>query len=629
MFIITVLAVLLTGISRLRTLRTYQRKEMLTGDLAGLVRYLAGHKKIMENPVTGTLHFIIFWGCLVFILMIIPAQLGMIFPKSVAHGISFVMDVTGLLMLAAVLFFLVNRLRADKAKLVPGKSHLLFLLLVIVLTGFLSAGSRLHIIQAGFSMVSPVGYLFSIFSPDSPVFMQIMIRLHFLGVLAFFALMPFSFFRHIPAGLQNIYSKRQLNPGELSRIELDASPIGAKKIFDLSSKQLLGAQACVSCRRCEDHCPATISHKPLKPGHIMNALFLRMTKDADLYHLSQPAPDLEQGITGDEIWACTTCMACTTHCPMMINPMDIIMALRRHQVLDKGCVPLEARHTIRNLELFGDTYGKGVSHRTDWRIGIEVPAVRELAEKPDILLWVGCSGAFHPRYSNVARDMARILETAGVRFAIPGKDELCCGDGARRLGEEVLFQNLACRNIETLNSYGIRDIVVFCPHCFNTLKNEYPALGGIYNVIPAVEYLLTLIDQQKIIPAYPVNMQMTLHDPCYLGRVNRIYEPLRKLVKRVPGLSLKELDRCFDSALCCGGGGGRMWLHETLGEKINQLRAREIKDSGVGLLGTACPFCMIMMEDGMGSVSVDTEVKILDLIEITAQSTGAAYKGKS
>ena len=154
-------------------------------------------------------------------------------------------------------------------------------------------------------------------------------------------------------------------------------------------------------------------------------------------------------------------------------------------------------------------------------------------------------------------------------------------------------------------------------------------MGGIYNVIPAVEYLLTLIDQQKIIPAYPVNMQMTLHDPCYLGRVNRIYEPLRKLVKRVPGLSLKELDRCFDSALCCGGGGGRMWLHETLGEKINQLRAREIKDSGVGLLGTACPFCMIMMEDGMGSVSVDTEVKILDLIEITAQSTGAAYKGKS
>jgi Fe-S oxidoreductase len=628
-FIIAALITLWIGISRLQTLRTSKRKETLSGDFAGLIRYLAGHKKIKGKPVTGTLHFIIFWGCFFFILMIIPAQMGLIFPKSIAGGISFVMDMTGFLMLAAILHFLVNLFHTDKAKRVPGKFILLFLLLIIVLTGFLSAGSRLKIIQGGFSMVSPIGSAFSVISPDSPLFMQAMIRLHFLGVLIFFALIPFSFFRHIPAGLQNVYSKQRLNPGELSPVEWDASPIGAKTIFDLSSKPLLSAQACVSCRRCEDNCPATISHKPLNPRQIMVTLFNRMTKDAGFFHGLRPARDLEQDISGDEIWACTTCTACATHCPMMINPMDIIMALRSHQVLDKGFVPLEARHMIRNLELFGDPFGKGVSYRTDWRIGLNVPCVRELPEKPEILLWVGCSGAFHPRYGNVARDMARILEAAGVGFAIPGKDELCCGDGARRLGEEALFQNLAFRNIETLGSYGIKDIVVFCPHCYNTLKNEYPAFGGTFNVIPAVEYLLMLIDQKKIIPAYPINKEMTLHDPCYLGRVNGIYKPLRKLVERIPGLTLKELNRSFDTALCCGGGGGRMWLHETIGEKINHLRAGEIMESGVDLLGTACPFCMTMMEDGIGSVSAENELKILDLIEITAQSIGVADKGKS
>ncbi|MFA5906862.1 MAG: 4Fe-4S dicluster domain-containing protein, partial [Desulfobacula sp.] len=419
-FIIAALITLWIGISRLRTLRASQRKETLRGDFAGLIRYLAGHKKIMGKPITGTLHFIIFWGCLFFILMIIPAQLGLIFPKPIANGISLVMDITGFLMLAAILHFLLNLFHTGKAKRVPGKFLLLFLLLIIVLTGFFSAGSRLKIIQAGFSMVSPIGFLFSVVSPDSPLFMQAMIRLHFSGVLIFFALIPFSFFRHIPAGLRNVYSKQGLNPGELSPVDWDASPLGAKTIFDLSSKPLLGAQACVSCRRCEDQCPATISHKPLNPRLIMASLFHRMTQDTAFFNRQRPARDLEQDISGDEIWACTTCTACATHCPMMINPMDIIMALRRHQVLDKGSVPHEARHSIRNLELFGDPFGKGVSYRTDWRIGLNIPSVRELPEKPEILLWVGCSGAFHPRYGNVARDMARILETAGISFAIPG-----------------------------------------------------------------------------------------------------------------------------------------------------------------------------------------------------------------
>jgi Fe-S oxidoreductase len=302
--------------------------------------------------------------------------------------------------------------------------------------------------------------------------------------------------------------------------------------------------------------------------------------------------------------------------------MDKIVDIRRYQVLGRGLLPAEAMPMIRNLEIYGDVNGKGIAHKGDWALNLDVPRISDEGLNPKILLWVGCSGAFHPKYQEVTRAMVKILKAGGVSFGILGKEELCCGDAARRLGDEEVFLDLALKNISSFNKYHINKIVTVCPHGFNTLKNEYPALGGNFEVMHAIEFVLRLIEQKKISLKYPVDKRMAIHDPCYLGRVNHIYEPLREVSRSVPGIDLKELERNRENAFCCGGGGGRMWLHEKIGQNINNLRAEEIGESGVELVGTACPFCLTMLEDGISSLEMEKPPRVMDIIEIVASSLG-------
>ncbi|MFC1863521.1 (Fe-S)-binding protein, partial [Thermodesulfobacteriota bacterium] len=253
-----------------------------------------------------------------------------------------------------------------------------------------------------------------------------------------------------------------------------------------------------------------------------------------------------------------------------------------------------------------------------------------------VLLWVGCSGAFHPRYRDVARAMVKILKTAGVEFAILGKEELCCGDQARRLGDEALFLDLARRNISRFRKYDIQTIVALCPHCFNTMKNEYPGVednpgsisGNPLEVVHAMKFVWDLIQQRRISLKYPVKERTVVHDPCYLGRVNHIYEPLRDVIRAVPGIEFKELERSRESGFCCGGGGGRMWLHERLGQKINRLRAEEVQASNVEMVGTACPYCLTMLDEGIKSLEMERSPEVLDILEIVASSIGQEETSK-
>ncbi|MBW1780851.1 MAG: 4Fe-4S dicluster domain-containing protein [Deltaproteobacteria bacterium] len=627
--------IMLTGFGRRWSSWRRGREELCSGDLAGLLRYLLGHRRILRNRTNGAAHLMLFWGVAIPLLIVILAQFGFAMPHLLAGLLSLLLDLLGSAMLAGTLFFLVRRTRSTASGLPERTNFPLVVLLMILVTGFLASGARISIIHPGFSWSSPVGWLVSLVLPRSPLFMQFMIRIHFFLVLFFIAILPFTFMRHVAAGPLNVYYRKTGPRGEMKPASLEKGDIGAHSVSDFTWKQLLDAEACVSCGRCDESCPASISGKPLSPRKVMRDILIQMedVSRRGTNPAQGPFPLLEDAITSDEIWACTTCMACVEQCPVFIEPMDKILDMRRYQVLGKGLLPTEARSMIRNLEIFGDVNGKGLAHREDWAINLGVPHISDNGLNAEILLWVGCSGAFHPRYQEATRAMVKILKAAEVRFGILGKEEHCCGDAARRLGNEPLFLDLAMKNMALFNKYQIKKIVTLCPHGYNTLKNEYPALGDRlpsgsetdFEVFHAVEFVLELIEQKRISLKYPVDKKMAIHDPCYLGRVNHIYEPLRAVSRSVPGVELMELERNRENAFCCGGGGGRMWLHESMGENINTLRAWEIRQSGVQLVGAACPFCLTMLEDGISGLEMETPPKVMDITEIVAASLRQVY----
>lgn len=603
-----VVLILGMGLARWSSRWLAGQEEIRKGSLTALAGYLLGSAKILKRPLQGSAHVFVFWGVVLPTLAVLAAQFRPRLAETPSNLVSIFLDLLGAAMLCALVFML-GRRWARRKEAGPRRAFGLALtLLFIGVTGFLSEGARLSIVSAGFSWQSPVGSLFSAVLPASPLLMQLMMRVHFFAVLFLIASLPFTFLRHLVAGSLNVYYKRQDPAGRLKSISLASDIPGAKKVNDFSWKQLLDAEACVSCGRCEENCPAAIAETPLSPRKVMQSLQAQMQGGFPL---------LEQSVSSDEIWSCTTCMACVEHCPVFAEPLDKIMDMRRYRVMGEAALPAEAKATLRILMLYKDIYGKGLARRTDWALNREVPRV---AEKVEVLLWVGCSGAFHPRYQEAARAMVKILKAGGVRFGILGKEEWCCGDPARRLGEESLFKEMAEENIRRIQAHRFEKIVALCPHCFNTLKNEYPTLGGSFPVLHATEYLADMIRTNKIALKYSLPARVALHDPCYLGRGNGIYQPLREIVKAIPGVTLLELPRNKERGFCCGGGGGRMWLHEKLGKRMNLLRAEEVLKSGAEVLGTACPYCLTMLEDGIKNQEAGKPAKVMDLVEIVAAS---------
>ena len=616
------IVIMVAGFRKRWTVLQLGRKMPRSRDLMGLVKYLLGHDNILQNRYTGLAHLAVFFGFLIPLVIIILAQFDFALPLPVARILSLLTDLLGLAMAVGLVFFLLRRIRSTASQPSPRKVFPVVVLLIILMTGFLAEGTRLSIGSPGFSWSSPVGWLISPALPASPLLMQVLIRIHFLTVLVFVATLPFTFMRHLVASSLNVYYKRQGSPGEMRPMSLESGPSGAKTIQDFTRKQLLETEACVACGRCEENCPASMAQKPLSPRKLMQDILSQMEQISRNGNglPTDGLPLLEEAVTADEIWSCTSCMACVAHCPVFIEPLDKIIDLRRHKVMGQGLLPVEARSMIRDLELYRDVYGKGISHRADWALNRDVPQISDDSAKVDILFWVGCSGAFHPRYRQAAQEMVRILQAGAVNFAILGKTEYCCGDPARRLGDESLFIELAQKNIRQLNQHGVQRILTLCPHCYNTLKNEYPSLGVDFEVEHASQFIARLIDQKRIQPQYPLKQTLTVHDPCFLGRANQIYEPLRQICQAVPGLRIKELQRNRENAFCCGGGGGKMWLHDSVGRHINQLRAEEISLSGVDLVATACPYCVTMLEDGMAALEIEKPPKVRDIVEVVASS---------
>ncbi len=454
-----------------------------------------------------------------------------------------------------------------------------------------------------------------------------------------------------------VYSDGKLvdfeDPGEDDKI-------GRGAIEDFTWKGLLDFGTCTECGRCQSQCPAWNTEKPLSPKLLIMSLrdhalakapYLLASSDEEraalpadvLAEAARPlvgGADVNGVIDPDVLWSCVTCGACVEQCPVDIEHVDHIVDMRRHQVLIESEFPREAQTMLRNLERAGDPWGRGSKARMEWTAGLpfEVRVFGEdggetIPEDVEYLFWVGCAGSLDDNAKKTSRSVAELLHEAGVEFMVLGSGETCTGDAARRLGQELLFQELAKQNVETLNAAGAKKIVVTCAHCFNTLGNEYPQLGGDYEVVHHTELLARLVAEGRLKPVNPVDANVTYHDPCYLGRHNRVFSPPREILGSVPGIKLTEMPRNKERSFCCGAGGSRMWMEETIGVRINETRTDEALSTEPDLVTAACPYCIVMLTDGVATRKqqgkAGEDLRVTDVSEVLLRSVRRAPGAES
>jgi Fe-S oxidoreductase len=604
-------------------------------------------KNVSKGDYAGIGHMLLFYGFSLFLISYIFHIAEGIYEKlsPAIFGITFnnlfflCLDIAGLIVIVVIIWAAIRRYIIKPDRLEPTLEAGIILIVVfsLMLLNYIMEGFRLLTATRPFTEWSFVGITFShLFEglglkENSTIFFWIFWWLHITVVFGFSIYVLYSKHLHILASFFNLFFHSMDPKGSLQSIQSlkKAEGLGVSKITDFSWKQLLDLYACTECGRCTANCPASISGKPLKPRDIVHNLkvhFLASGNDL-LFHKDQGVGDkaieqpLVQGqvVTQDELWACTTCHACMEVCPVDIEHVERIVDFRRNLVMKDANFPSEVKSIFRNLEMYKDTYGKGSSLRIDWTVGLPVKTVKEESSF-EILYWAGCEGAFHDRNKEVSKVIVKMIQEAGISVGILGKEEGCCGDPARRVGNEYLFQELARKNIEILNRYGVGKIITYCPHCYNTLKKEYPQFGGHFNVMHYSVYLDELLRQGRLKAKRPLDGRVTFHDPCYLGRVNGIYDIPREILRSIPALESKEMSRSREKSFCCGAGGGRMWMPEHLGERINNIRSKEVIEAKVDFVATSCPYCLTMMEDGIKSQEMDDRVKVLDLAEILYQS---------
>ena len=444
---------------------------------------------------------------------------------------------------------------------------------------------------------------------------------------------------HIISSALSIFFRNLNPPAALRPIENmeEAETFGVSRLEDFTWVDLMHLDACTRCGRCQEQCPATFTDKPLNPKKVIQDLkglmeekgkgvIARMRtwgveEDADASPASEEPPMIGERVLEDEIWSCTTCGACVEQCPVFIEPYPKLIDMRRYLTLMESRFPPEVQTAMRNMENNSNPWGIGSATRGEWAADLDV---KTLAEDPDVeyLLYVGCSGSFDDLNKKVSAAVTKILQTAGVRFGILGAEEGCCGDSARRLGNEYLFQIMAQQNIEVMKGYNVKKIITLCPHGYNTLKNEYPKLGGDFEVYHYTEIVANLIAQRRMTFTKKLNLKIAYHDSCYLGRHNEIYDPPRQILRALPGVKVVEMKRSREKGFCCGAGGGRMWMEEHLGTRINHARLEDVVACNPQLVGTACPFCYTMLADGIKEKELEKKYRAADIAELVLEAMG-------
>src|SRR5438067_2088939 len=640
-----------------------------------------GQRKLLKWSVPGAAHAATFWGFIVLLLTIIEAY-GNLFSRTFAipgigHWafIGFIEDLFAVGVLAGIITFTVIRLRNNPQKegrksrffgshtraawVVLGMIFLVIATLLIYRAAQINTGVFPYEHGAFASQI--VGHWLHPLGSGVNSVLEVTFILAQVGVImAFAVIVVYSKHLHIAlAPLNVMFSRRPdaLGPLEPMRsngkvldfeeADPDTDVFGLGKIEDFTWKGLLDMATCTECGRCQSQCPAWVTGKPLSPKQVIldlrdhafdKAPYLLAASDEERDKLPDAVKaEAERPLVGtkddngvidpDVIWSCTNCGACVEECPVDIEHIDHIDGMRRHQVLIESAFPVEAAGMLRNLENKGDPWGMGANRRGDWitELDFEVPvADGKLDPEVQYLFWVGCAGALEDRAKKTTKAIATLLHQAGVKFAVLGPGETCTGDPARRIGNEFVFSMLAQQNIETLNDAAPRTIVASCPHCFNTIAREYPQLGGTYEVVHHTQLLAKLVQDGKISPVAAVEEKITYHDPCFLGRHNKVFTPPRAIIDAVPGTTAEEMHRCKNRGFCCGAGGARMWMEERIGKRINTERIEEALSLDPDMVTTACPFCMVMLGDAIEAKKAEGAAKesleIVDVAQVLARS---------
>ena len=638
--------------------------------IGSLVRYALAQVKMFQDPRPGLMHFAIFWGFVC--LAIGPADI--LTGGLVAAVLSWPLDGTiwamvGLLQNLVAFVVLVAIAYAAWRRLVTRPARLTLSRGALVILGLISGVVGAEVLAMGFEAAllgdRPGAVITNALAIPLRRLDETTIQagfalawwVHMVLIAAFICYLPGSKHLHIVTSFPNVYLHKQTPQGELAPMDLgrEDQPFGARAIADLTWKDLLDGFTCTECGRCTASCPANLTGKVLNPKEMIMGI-RQMVVNAEVgMPLLPPArsaativaadreraaealakPVLGGAISYEAVWDCTTCGACFEACPVLIEHVDKIVALRRNLVLEDARFPAELTKTFRNLERTGNPWGQPASGRLAWTKGlpIAVPTVAELAAGGDlasleVLYWVGCAAAFDERSMKIARAVVTCLAAAGVRFAVLGPEETCTGDPARRCGNEHLYQQLAKANIETLTRYGLaqRTIITACPHCMNTIGTEYRQLSGHFTVLHHAVYLRRLLaeDRLRIVTDGPT-ASVTLHDSCYLARHHGVVAEPREILRALPMLEMREMEKSGRSTFCCGGGGGRMWMMETVGTRINVERARQVAATGAGAVVTECPFCMTMLRDGLAAAGDGSaDIEAIDLAELLAERLAAS-----
>jgi Fe-S oxidoreductase len=628
--------------------------ESVEGKADGWRRVLAyvpgqwyGLKNLATGDLAGIQHLFLFWGSILFlgsclIVNILGDVLGFhayVRGWTIFRTLLFAGDIAGGLVLVALSWGLLRRIFLRPSRLGPDFEVGLYLLIclgayVLVATYFVQEAVRLNLHVV--SWVGPVSTRCSAWigewihaSGAQHTLYHACWFLQAVAVAGFLVYIPFSDHQHpFFAPITIFHGPHQL-AGQLMSVVLDDAYHGIQAAHDLDRRQLTELYACTLCGRCQDACPASSTDKPLSPKRIVQALRQDMDEmggvrapwKAKKIGGKETGRKMGDGVAGDALWSCTTCMACIAVCPVFVSPLDKIVELRRDRVLMKSGFFPEVGSLFRDTETFGDTFGKGKAYREDWALGKNLN-VLTASGATKTLFWVGCQGAFHDRTKAVAAAFADLLVRFDPEFAILGKGELCCGDPVRRLGNEYMFQKLARQNIDCLKRLNFEKIVTYCPHCYNVLKNEYPAFGGVFEVIHYTELIAAWVQQGLLTPERGTSIRVAYHDPCYLSRGNGIVDAPRRVLNALPGIEQCVLRNSGAETFCCGGGGGSMWMRETGGKKINERRVRELSDASPDLIATSCPYCLIMLEDGLKSLGLET-LACKDIAEIVRDAVCA------
>ncbi|MBL0311585.1 MAG: (Fe-S)-binding protein [Holophagaceae bacterium] len=630
--------------------------------LEGVFTLALAQKHMVRDKYAGFYHILIFWGFCVLSLRSLGLVVEGLFPAfhltetlgAFGYGYQTTKDVFEVLVLVGVGLATFRRLVAKPWRLKNSWDAWVTLGLIgsLMITDLLADGAYVSINHPAWAAWSPAGSVVAGWLSDlSPmrhlVLYKSMWWLHLAILYAFANFLPYSKHFHVFTSLFNIYF-RELEPQKnLKPMDLEADHFGINRIQDFTWKQMLDFFTCVECGRCLEHCPTTLTGKPLRPMNYGNDLrdYLKatpleqMSQDkpvpADRKLIGGPVPEgsvwklseehapwtkeqLNGWISQDTIWACTTCGYCEWACPLEISFVDKIVGMRRYLTLEESDFPTEAQTTFKGMERQGNPWNMAQADRAKWAEGLEVPTV---AKNPDAeyLFWVGCAGSYDAAGQKVSKSLVKLLKAADVSFATLGIEESCNCESARRLGNEYLFQSATEANIEILKGHGVKKIVTNCPHCLNTLKNEYPAFGGNFEVVHGTELVAKLISDKRIKLEQAVNVDLTYHDPCYLSRINGQVEAPRAILNAIPGVKLTEMEKHGVATMCCGAGGGRFWLEEHLGKRINHERFEQALVTKANTIAVGCPFCNVMLSNATGETGHEG-VATIDVLELAVKA---------